>query len=131
MMMMKKHDYGMIEDDTFTTPSTCRKELVDMIQLQRESEVSDIHKDIAQIQKLLMKVRRKIEKNQMTNFRFAVCRKRNKTYEDDEKQRKRRRVEHIKETQMMRQEETKIQTNDLNSLSYDNMNDLDEFDDLS
>jgi hypothetical protein len=129
IMTMKRPDYGMTEDDTFTAPVQCSKELVDKVQLQRESEVAEIHKDIALIQKLFLKVKRKIEKNQKTTFRLAVCRKRNRKYEDDERQRKRQRVEQIRETQKMGQEQSKIQRYDLVSLSCDDdVTDLDEFD---
>ncbi len=43
----------------------------------------------------------------------------------------RKKVEQIKEMQKIIQQESKIQTHDLNSLSYEDMNDLDEFNDLS
>ncbi len=44
----------MIGDETFTAPAGCTKESVDTVQLEGESEMADIHKDISLIQKLFL-----------------------------------------------------------------------------
>ena len=131
MIMIKKMDrpsYGLAEDELFTAPFQCKREYVDRVQLQRKKEIDTIHKEIAKVKMLFLKLKRDIEDNQKTTYRLAVLKKRNIKYEDNEKSRKRQKKEQTDENNIRRAEMSLVETESLASLSATLNNDDDEDD---
>ena len=90
---IRTKDYGIKEDITYVVPLKPGKNTVHILEMKKDREKEDIHRDLRKIQKLLIKVNAGITKVQMTAYQHLITKRQYKQHETEENIHKKRRRE--------------------------------------
>ena len=89
MVNILNKKYGLKEDLEFITPLKPTKDNVRMLELKKQKETDEVHNNIRQVQKLLLKINDGVDKVQKTSYQYLMTKKRQRDVDENEKQHKR------------------------------------------
>ena len=125
---IRNKDYGIKEDITYVVPLKPTKNGVQILELKKDREKEDIHRDLRKIQKLLTKVNDGINKVQMTTYQHLITKRQYRQHETEENIHKKRRREDAHESRKRQASMNTVSSVTCQEL-LDDMNKTDDDDD--